>query len=234
MPAISTIIPIGTQTSYTPPGDEAKTVIVLGAARGGTSMAAGLVSMLGINMGERIDPPTNEDLDFIEGREPLPAIPNPDHPEHTRVLVRLLGLVNARNQKHHDWGWKDPLSFVYVAPLLSHLRNPHFVVVFRDLFSISAREKVATGVNTLDTFSRAQKNYAWLLEMLKRRDAPALLTGYEKVVLNPEAYARDLCAFLGHSASDTFIDQAIQYIKPGRGHGQLPTHLTHSNTPPPE
>jgi len=222
MPAVSTIIPAGFAKTFTPPGSEPKTVIVMGAARGGTSMVAGVVRMLGIPMGERIDPPTNEDLDFIEGKEPLPAVPNPKHPEHKRVLERLLGLVHSRNQKYHDWGWKDPLAFVYAVPLLSHLRNPHLVVVFRDLYSISARELLETGVETLDTLTRAQNNYAWLLEVLKRREAPALITGYEKAVFYPKKFAGELCSFLGHAPSNAFLDAAEQYIRPGRGHGELP------------
>lgn len=222
MPAVTTIIPAGKANTYTPPGDEPKTVIVLGAARGGTSMVAGLVRMMGIPMGERIDPPSNEDLDFIEGKEPLPAAPDPKHPEHKRVWERLLGLVNARNQKYKDWGWKDPLAFVYIVPLLTHLRNPHLVVVFRDLFSISAREFIETGEGNLETFMRAQRNYAWLLEVLKRRDAPALITGYEKAVLYPGDYAKDLCAFLGYAPTSDFLDKAVHYITPGRGHGELP------------
>jgi len=228
MPAVSTIIPADSATSRTTPGKEPKTVVVMGAARGGTSMVAGLVRMLGIPMGGRIDPPTNEDLDFIEGKEPLSAVPNPKHPEHTRVLERLLGLVNTRNQEYRDWGWKDPLAFVYVAPLLSQLRNPHFVVVFRDLYSISARELLATGVETLDTLTRAQNNYAWLLEVLKRREAPALITGYEKAVLYPKKFAVELCSFLGHDPSKAFLDAAERYIRPGRGHGELP----HTSTAP--
>jgi len=221
MPAVSTVIPISPEKPHMPSCDEPKTIVVLGAARGGTSMVAGLVRMLGIDMGERLDPPTNEDLDFIEGREPLIAITDSKHPEHTPVLERLLGIVNARNQKHGDWGWKDPLAFVYVAPLIPFLRNPHFVVIFRDLFSVSAREKVATGVDTMGTLSRAQKNYAWIQEVLKRREAPALITGYEKVLLYPETYARDLQAFLGQAPDEKFVQDAVAYIKPGRGSGIL-------------
>ncbi|PHR59692.1 MAG: hypothetical protein COA47_09340 [Robiginitomaculum sp.] len=222
-PTVTNIIPAGYGLEFIAPDENAdKTVIVLGAARGGTSMVAGLVRLLGISMGERIDPPTNEDLDFIEGREPLTAIPDAKHPEHEQVLQRLLQLVKTRNQQHSIWGWKDPLGFVYIAPLLAHIRNPHLVVVFRDFYSISARELTDTHTDTLETLSRAQNNYAWLLEVLKRREAPALLTGYEKAILHPEQFATDLCEFLGMEAKPEFLQAAREFIEPGRGHGHLP------------
>lgn len=221
MPALSTILP-RSGTEFTPLNQgEKRTVIVLGAARGGTSMVAGLVRMLGVHMGDRIDPPTNEDLDFVEGKEPLPAITNPKHPEHTKVLETLLAQVQKRNAEHDIWGWKDPLSFAYIAPLIAHMPNPHFVVVFRDLYSISARELEATGVDTLQTLGRAQNNYAWILEVLKRGDAPALLAGYEKILRKPVQYAKELAHFLGLPADEEYLRSVERFVQPERGHGRL-------------
>lgn len=223
MPALSTILP-KSGTDFAPlTNGEKRTVIVLGAARGGTSMVAGLVRMLGVFMGDRIESASNEDLDFIEGKEPLPAIPNPKHPEHKKVLETLMALVQKRNAEHDIWGWKDPLAFTYVVPLISLLPNPHFVVVYRDLYSISARELMETGVDTLSTLERGQRNYAWLLEVLKRGDAPALLAGYEKILRKPMQYASELAHFLGLPASDEYLQAVLRYVQPERGHGRLDT-----------
>src|ERR1700722_17430936 len=97
----------------------AKTAIVFGVARGGTSMAAGAARGLGFYMGHALE--NNEDLEFSY-----------------KSLEHMKNMIRARNVQYRKWGWKFPAAANYLDDLLAHVRNPHLIVVCRDLAATSA------------------------------------------------------------------------------------------------
>ena len=100
-----------------------KTFVVLGNYRGGTTMIAGILMALGVHMG---DPSTmrihREDRDFWQ------------QPCHV-----VQSLIRFRNQQHDVWGWKDPAVVNFVERL--HLRNPHYIAIFRDPLAVAKSEE---------------------------------------------------------------------------------------------
>src|SRR5215469_5858876 len=100
--------------------DPKKTVVVLGAPRGGTSMVAAALRKLGVAMGENLGH-QHEDRSF---RAEVP-------------LEEMIATVKKRNETHDLWGWKLPNNIYYLEQLFPHLRNPHFVAIFRNPYSIS-------------------------------------------------------------------------------------------------
>src|ERR1700722_12434762 len=85
------------------PGDNAqsaKTAIVFGVARGGTSRAAGAVGGHGFFLGNALEN-NNEDLDFSY-----------------KSLEYMKKTISARNQQHNKWGWKFPAAANYLEDLL--------------------------------------------------------------------------------------------------------------------
>ncbi|MDB5387362.1 MAG: Lipopolysaccharide biosynthesis protein [Planctomycetaceae bacterium] len=133
-----------------------KTILVLGAWRGGTSMLAEVLIELGIFMGEKESfgwanaertKSNFEDSDFDKilfnpflyeylktGNEPSPA-------EFDAKLPELERLVMSRNQRG-TWGWKHPSTALWCvrSMLLMRLRYPHIISIWRDPIAIWQHE----------------------------------------------------------------------------------------------
>ena len=65
-------------------------------------------------------------------------------------------VVGQYNRQHATWGWKRPASLHHIADLHATLRNPHYVVVFRDLFAIANRNRISMGANLLANMQRGR------------------------------------------------------------------------------
>ena len=110
---------------------ETRTLIVVGVARSGTSMVAGVLEKLGVFMGTRRDQIVFEDTELAAMLEAQPPI------ENARDWLR------ARDSVHQVWGWKRPDAFKYLSSYLPAFRNPCLIVTFRDLLAISMRNAIA-------------------------------------------------------------------------------------------
>jgi hypothetical protein len=169
---------------------KAKTFIVLGAARGGTSMIAGIMHHLGISMGEKL-------LATYEDSRLSHLLLNGAFGELTSEIAR-------RNDEHMVWGWKYPdLPMLAVLPkLLEVLRNPHVVAVFRDVLSIANRNRVSAGTDLFLNLKAAAGYYTDLIDYLAESSVPALLISYEKAVQNPALVVEKVGQFAGVAGKD--------------------------------
>ena len=132
------------------PGAE-RTLIVMGMPSGGTSMTAGTLSLLGIDMGEKVGPGNIEDQEFLKLVEELqPLYSEAGEPDQDK-FERLRALVEKRNAEKPVWGWKDPHSINYIAQLMPVLRNPHFLVICRDHMAAAQTIKLRSGADYLPT-----------------------------------------------------------------------------------
>ena len=88
-----------------------RTVIVLGVPRGGTSMVAKILSVLGVFMGDKLGA-TYEDPDFFRVMQRFGNMPPWRRKWHflqrRKVLSDIQSLVAQRNVDHEVWGWKFP------------------------------------------------------------------------------------------------------------------------------
>lgn len=129
-----------------------KTAIVLGAPRSGTSMTAGILAILGVDMGNvRNADPLNpqgyyEDRDFLNLGDDIFRAADPDSngfcpPEASAIREvkgefegRITALVSERNTACNQaaWGWKTTQTCLLADLFLPHVTNPHFVVALRN------------------------------------------------------------------------------------------------------
>ena len=127
-----------------------KTVVVLGAFRGGTSMVAQLLRALGVFMGDEFAHPDQE-YGNLEDREFQQLLHRKDLLTREDIsstdfsaaeIGTLKTLVGQRNRQHPLWGWKYPGTVLWClhAGLSCYLRNPHFITVFRDPLAIFQHE----------------------------------------------------------------------------------------------
>ena len=96
------------------------TVPIVGVPRGGTTMVAAAVDALGVYLG-----PQGEMNDFHFE----------DQAMHSPDLGTQYKGIRKRNVQHRVWGWKDPTGVHSVQSVVFALRNPHVIVVFRDVLA---------------------------------------------------------------------------------------------------
>jgi hypothetical protein len=141
-------------------------------------MVAGIAQRTGVDIGA--DLPVNlEDPDF-----------------NGQSLEHMTDAIRRNNQTKALWGWKYPLAAQYLPELHSEIRNPHYVVVCRDLLASSVRS-VRRGTDFLDALHGAQRRQQANLEVLTTLPAKHLLVSYEKGLHKPMALARDMARFAG-------------------------------------
>src|SRR5690606_39609224 len=109
---------------------ETKPITVIGTARGGTSMIAGVLTKLGVFMGDRALPPVFEDMKLSEAME-------------SKDLKKAQRIVAKYNEKHAKWGWKRPSSIEYLDEVDNVLLSPAYIFVFKDVFSIAQRNSIS-------------------------------------------------------------------------------------------
>lgn len=179
-----------------------RTLIVLGAPRGGTSMVAGVLHHLGIYMGSDLQA-TFED----------PILTNLMLQDRNEDLKRA---IVERNCAYSVWGCKFPgPSGLRILPEISaELRNPVFLVVYRDVFAIANRNAISASWDLFANMKCTLDYYTELLGFLASNAAPGMLISYEKVMLNPDIFVEKLSGLLGIGQDRRA--EVIAFIEPNK------------------
>lgn len=189
----------------TPNGDAAhlahQTVLVLGVGRGGTSMVAGVLSKLGVYMGEGLSSRYQDNLllDCL----------------HRNDKKQAQQIIHDRNALYPLWGMK---KLRYLWRWRHLFREPVYVVVFRDVFATANRRAGIYNNTTLvsEMLKVLGLNF-WLLIFLKFNKRPVFIASYEKALLSPEGFTTGLAQFLGLGQAQDWPSQfaeAVRFINP--------------------
>lgn len=181
---------------------ETKTVIVLGCARSGTTMIAGVLHHLGVSVGRRHDDATFEDIDLSL------AFENHKFDEAESIIAEY-------NEAHDVWAWKRPGLLDYQNIAAKHVRNPHYIAIFKDIFAISNRNRISMEVDLLENMDSVISDHRKLLEILKSLDAPCLMLSNEKVLQNKSEAVATIADFIG-KGSAAQREAAVEFITPNR------------------
>jgi hypothetical protein len=218
---------------------EERTIVVLGTARSGTSLAAGVLSHLGVFMGDNARAPVFEDTRLAHHFEEAFAAPNTSksrtektsagnsgnkpesrsenkseyRSEHKKkqALDAARATVSEYNN-HSVWGWKRPSSINYLQELHRELRNPVYVVSFKDPLAIANRNLVSMGTPLLPNMQQVLKEYTQLLEFLTTTQPPACLYSYDKAMQNQEMFVDMLSTLATTAASDEQVQKALDFM----------------------
>ncbi|WP_444903963.1 hypothetical protein ACJJIU_01545 [Microbulbifer sp. CnH-101-E] len=178
-----------------------KTIVVIGVARGGTSIVAGALNALGLHMGDRCHSPVFEDLRLslaLEGRSE----------------ERLVDVVREYNATHDVWGWKRPSILNQAKIVESKLRNPHFIFVFRDLFSVANRNSISMKQDIKHGLRNALDDYSLMLNFLEQTTCPTMMVSSDKLIRHKEDFVRELLNFTGLNPTTDQYNKALQFISP--------------------
>ena len=177
-----------------------KTFIVIGATRGGTSMVAGVLHHLGVNMVSTLPSTVYERLDLSL------AIEGDTADEANNIIASL-------NTQYKIWGWKRPDSIYHTEKWQDKFRNPHYIFVFRDLFVIANRNRISMLHDVIDNIQTANEHYRLMTEFLKKTKAPTLLISYEKAIMNQQYFVENMSKFVGSKQSKEMIENALKFIQ---------------------
>lgn len=191
--------------------DEPKTVVVLGVERGGTSMAAGIIRALGVNMGKRAGLNHEDPLFLTE--------------EHDRLVKR----IKMRNKEEDTWGFKVPKASLHLEFYEQHLRNPYYVVVYRNSLAV-ADSWIQRGAGTmLDVLERISQYHGAILDHARSTKSPVLMLNYERAVqneTNKDLVVAELADFLGLALDKDLKTRASAMMTgDGKGYVNLPEHF---------
>lgn len=182
------------------PGSEG-TFVVLGAPRGGTSMVAGALHRLGLFMGHPLAQATYEDAALIS------AISN-------RNLEIVRKTITERNNKYPIWGWKQPSNFDYFTEnVVSLLRSPVFLVIYRDLLATANRNRIAVGADVIASMEATAKLYEKITRFASTTTSPVMLLSYEKALNNGSAFVAAL-ADVTRVTSESRRREAALFVQP--------------------
>ena len=212
-----------------------KSVVVLGLARSGTSVVAGILRALGVDMGFSVRDKANpygsiEDRDFAQLHKkifdlagdktywrPPTAEAILSFKEHCDPLIREL--VENKSRGKQVWGWKHPRSILTLDLFLPHLENPHLIAVFRNPLGIAnssvehTKKYKADKVDFFQALRLTNFYYAEMFKALERHRAlPAISVAFEDVVSQPMQEAEKLANFLQLSLTEekrARIDQSV-------------------------
>jgi hypothetical protein len=182
---------------------------------------AGSLRLLGVPMGERLEPSNQEDLEILELVADLQPLYGEEGAPIKEKFDRLRALIAKKNGERGLWGWKDPNGHVYINEVLPALRNPHVVVVFRDHLAAAQTIEARTGRDVLVSLEQGLDQMRFLLDFLRCYDFPLLMVSYERALRLRESFARQLAAFAGVAAEEKQIAEIVDYVRPDRGGGNL-------------
>jgi hypothetical protein len=99
-----------------------ESLVVCGSSRGGTSIIAYVLLRLGYYLGDRLGGFNHEDEEIVA------AIERPR---------QMAAIIESRNRRLKRWGFKAPDAIHRIDWLAKSLRNPVFLVVFRNPVAIA-------------------------------------------------------------------------------------------------
>lgn len=180
-----------------------RTYVTFGVERGGTSLVAGILRALGLYLGE-IPEGNNEDKSF-----------------HNKPLGQMRATIAQRNAQFDVWGWKYPTAVNYLPVLSRSIRNPYFIIVFRDAVATALSRAQWDGdfirrsgrMSLHETNSNTNANMGFALATRR----PCLLISNEKAQTNPSALVDEVADFLFVERPDEELRRKIlEYSEPGR------------------
>jgi hypothetical protein len=138
-------------------------IIILGSHRSGTSLTASIVQALGVHIGDNLlgTHPSQkkghfEDIEFYElnmailksagGNWANPPARQKILSVQSRFEKRISWLIDQKSRRD-KWGWKDPRTCLTIPLYLPYLRNPHFILVYRDMDMICSSLARRSGKN---------------------------------------------------------------------------------------
>ena len=180
-----------------------KTVVIIGIQRGGTSMVAGVARELGVNLGKNLGV-NHEDPAFV-----------------TKDLSAIRAAIQERNDQSDLWGWKMPHTSEYLLDLLPSIRNPHVIVVFRNVLAITRTQMRRSDADFETAFKFASERTRQVGSIVPEIDAPLMVVDFEKAAAARAEFVSELVEFLHLQPGEATMAKALAMIDPASGYRRV-------------
>lgn len=184
-------------------------------------MVAGMLRILGRDMGANLDPSNNEDLEFLaHGGDRRVFSDSNFATQKSEYIARIRKYIEARNASARDWGWKDPLASYYISDVFHELKAPAIVFVTRDPIAIAIRETVEVqqgSAVTLASMLNVTAEYTSIIHFLTAPKTSALLVSYERALRQPAELVTALRNFICAPQNEDAERRATEFVQPDRG-----------------
>lgn len=203
-------------------------VVVLGMHRSGTSLAAGILTRLGVELGDCLIAPSYsnplghfEDRRFVDLNNDILAAAGGswDSPPGRASIIEQEGRFSSRIADLLAdvslGGWKDPRTSLTIDLFRPHLRRPKFVVCHRKTNDI-ARSLRQRGDMTLEKGASLADHYNFQIEGFFRRhpSSQRLDLRFEDIIVHSGRWVDALIEFTGLEPSSDQRAAALGSVKP--------------------
>ena len=207
---------------------ENKAIIILCMHRSGSSMIAGILSYLGVNMGTGyFEPISKSSRDYCEDRRfrwlnttilscaggawNVNVAPELIEVQRFKFKAEIRRYVVGRVGV---WGWKCPRTVLTYRLYEPYLENPHFVVVSRDDEAIAQSLFARDGIPIQRGLKFAADYRNHIASLLREfPSTPSILVHYEDVLDNPQREIKRLADFVGlyGKVPEDFVDVGLRH-----------------------
>lgn len=203
-----------------------KSVVVLGNARSGTSMAAGLLSIIGVDMHQRHNPgPQNpkgsfEDINFIHVTSKMHQdLTSGKSKQQIKEAwePRLKEIISKRKDL---WGFKSALTHYNLDIVLPLLTNPMIVVVLRNIYHnsksyvVHKRDNYGQNISLESAMQNVTDSTKVLIHNVNRLQVPKIYVTYEDMKKTPIKEATKIAGFLDVQLTPQMKKAVGQFIMP--------------------
>ena len=179
-----------------------RTIIATGIGRSGTSMVAAVLAGIGLLSREDAYDVTLDDREFL-------------HVFSLHDRAGLAAIIARRNHNRAAWAFKMPSLQGYLLPHEVDLfRNPHLIVVMRDVVATARRHATAEHVDPAESMFETARGQADLLAFLQQLRCPILAVSYEKAVLHPGPFVRAVADFVRARLDEAQQNQLAALVEP--------------------
>ncbi len=180
----------------------ARTIIVTGVARSGTSMVASVLRAAGIFMGEFVWDVVQEDSQMLAAMR-----------SHDQRMLQAL--IERRNADHGTWGFKAPDLFNYLRlEQMSWFRDPRLIIIFRDPVAVAVRHALSERFDQASSIASSTNAMLSMARFAEASGCPTMFLSYEKALTFPDKMVESLLAFCGTSVDDSSMDALIDAVQP--------------------
>jgi hypothetical protein len=179
-----------------------RTFIISGIGRGGTTMVAAVLREAGIPMGDRFHEAAVEDVQagFVLRQS------------DRRCLDEF---VARRNSQYASWGFKTPdIHALLRHSEMSRFRNPHLILIFRDPVAIALRRRLSDYQDPMQTLIATTLSTYNLVQFFTHTVCPAMLLSYEKALIFPEVFIKNIAEFCGLQHDPESHRRMLQKVNP--------------------
>lgn len=178
-----------------------KQICVLGRGRSGTSLVAGLLDKMGIDMGKSRPSSPNNPKGYYEDEKILEILDKYVQPIE-KEYRRDKGFEKELRAytKKGNWGWKSPNTLYLLPSVVKVLDNPHFVVCHRNWKKQAKSIKWAFDPSRTEeeAYKTIYEYYSLLEKFFQFNDYPRFDIKFEDLFnINQEKVIKKLCGFVG-------------------------------------